>query len=160
MTAQHGQRYGRNGVLGLAGRIPIAALVALVLFAGTPAHGAFTEPRLALVRASAYRSTSGSTTLTLEGSFSFADAVQLGLPLNVVVTQGERSARFDLAGSVFTRTNGAPEQPVAGLGVVSITQREIVLVLPATFSAGAATAQVIATYDGKAIASNQLGFSL
>ena len=43
------------------------------------------------------------------------------------------------------------------LGVVSIAQREIVLVLPPAFSAGAATAQVIATYDGKAIASNQLG---
>lgn len=144
----------------MGGRTPVAVLAALVVFAGTPAHGAFTEPRLALVRASAYRSTNGSTTLTLEGSFSFADAVQLGLPLNVVVTQGDRRTRFDLAGSVFTSTNGAPEQPLAGLGVVSITQRELVLVLPAAFSAGAATAQVIATYDGKTIASNQLGFSL
>jgi hypothetical protein len=111
------------------------------------------------MRVTAYRSSSGTSTLKLEGSFSYADTVQLALPLSVTVTQGQLTARFDLSGNVFTSTGGA-EQPVAGPGVISVAQREIVLVLPAGFSAGTATAQVVANYEGQPISSNRLSFTL
>lgn len=138
-----------------------AALLAIVVVCSINARtdAAFTEPRLALLRVSAYRSTSGTITLKLEGSFSHADAMQLGLPLNVIVTQGALTARFDLAGNVFTSTGGA-EQPASGPGVVGFAQREIVLVLPAGFSAGASTAQIVMTYDNRPISSNRLSFTL
>lgn len=125
----------------------------------TRLEAAFTEPRLALMRVTAYRSTNGTSTLKLEGSFSYADAVQLALPLSVVVTQGQLSARCDLAGNVFTSTGGS-EQPAAGPGVISFAPREIVLVLPAGFTAGTATAQVVATYGSQPISSNRLSFTL
>jgi hypothetical protein len=137
----------------------------LVVFAASVMMGggvdaAFTEPRLALMRVTAYRSTSRASTLTLEGSFSYADAVQLALPLNVIVTQGQLSARFDLAGSVFISTGGGTEQPAAGPGVVSFAPREIILALPPGFSAGTATAQVVANFGSQRISSNQLSFTL
>lgn len=121
---------------------------------------AFTEPRLAVMRATAYRATSGTSTLQLEGSFSYADAVQLGLPLNVIVTQGTLTVRFDLTGNVFVSTGGGPEQSAPGPGLLSFTARTIVVVLPASFAPGAATVQVVANYDGQSIASNRLSFTL
>ena len=140
----------------------LAALVAIAVcvMTGARVDAAFTEPRLALMRVTAYRSTGGTSTLTLEGSFSYADAVQLALPLNVIVTQGQLSARFDLAGNVFISTGGGVEQPAAGPGVVSFAPREIVLALPAGFSAGTATAQVVANFDSQRISSNRLSFAL
>lgn len=132
---------------------------AVLLLIGMQVEAAFTEPRLALLRVSAHQSRAGSSTLTIEGSFSYADTVQLALPLNVVVTQGQLTARFDLAGHVFISTGG-PEQPATGLGVISFAPREIVVVLPTGFSAGAAAVQVVANYEGKIISSNRLSFTL
>jgi hypothetical protein len=133
--------------------------LAVLLLLSAPLEAAFTEPRLALMRVTAYRSTNGTSTLKLEGSFSYADTVQLALPLNVTVTQGQLTARFDLAGHVFTSTGG-PEQPATGRGMISFAQREIVLVLPAGFSAGTATAQVVANYGSQPISSNKLSVEL
>lgn len=135
------------------------AAAAVLLLMSARLEAAFTEPRLALMRVTAYRSTNGTSTLRLEGSFSYADAVQLGLPVNVTVTQGQLTARFDLSGHVFTSTGGA-EQSAAGPGVVSFASREILLVLPPGFAAGAATAQVVLTYEGQPISSNRLSFTL
>jgi hypothetical protein len=137
-----------------------AAIAALLLSHAGPLYAAFTEPRLALMRATPFRATGGATTLSLEGSFSFADAVQLGMPLTVVVTQGQLSARFDLAGTVSISVGGGAVQPAPGPGVIGFTQREITLVLPRGFSPGAATVQVVADFDGKPIASNQLAVTL
>ena len=140
----------------------LAALgaIAVCVLIGGRVDAAFTEPRLALMRVTAYRSTTGTSSLKLEGSFSYADAVQLALPLNVIVTQGQLTARFDLAGNVFVSTGGGPEQPAAGPGVVSFAPREIILALPTGFSAGAATVQMIANFDSQRISSNRLSFTL
>ena len=138
----------------------IAALLVLLLLASAPAHAAITEPRLALMRVTAYRAAGGAISLTLEGSFSFADAVQLALPLNIIVTQGQLSARFDLAGNVFTTVASGPEQPASGPGIIRIAARQAILVLPPGFETGAATAQITATYGSQPIASNRLGFTL
>ncbi len=138
----------------------LAIFFGLLLLVSAPLHAAVTEPRLALMRVTAYRAAGGSISLTLEGSFSFADAVQLALPLNVVVTQNQLSARFDLSGNVFTTTAPGPEQAAPGPGIVRITARQITLVLPPGFATGAATAQITATYGSQPIASNRLGFNL
>lgn len=138
----------------------LAIFWGFLLLVGAPVHAAVTEPRLALMRVTAYRAAGGAISLTLEGSFSFADAVQLALPLNVVITQNQLSARFDLSGNVFTTMAPGPEQPASGPGIVRITARQITLVLPPGFAAGAATAQITATYGSQPIASNRLGFNL
>lgn len=135
------------------------AAVAVLLAAG-PLHAAITEPRLALMRATAYQAASGRVTLTLEGTFSFADAVQLAIPLNVMVVQGSLAARFDLSGNVFTSQNSGAEQAAPGPGIVDIASRKITLVLPPGFTSGPAMVQVIANFDGKGIASNRLAVAL
>jgi hypothetical protein len=135
-------------------------LATLLIFASTMSQAAYTEPRLALLRVTPYRSTTGTITLKIEGSLSFADAVQLALPLSVSITQGSLSARFDLAGNVFTSTAGGAEQAAAGPGVIAIAPRAITLVLPPGFTTGAASAQVTANYDGKLISSNRLSCDL
>jgi hypothetical protein len=118
------------------------------------------SPQLALVRATAYASSTATTTLEIEGSFNFEDTVQLPLPVDVIVTQGDRSVRFDLAGHVFTSVGGAPEQPAPGPGVIAIKPNKILLVLPSGFGSGAATVQLVAQYKGDTFSSNTLEFTL
>ena len=136
------------------------AAAALFLLACGPVFGADTDPTLALMRASAVCGASGRATVTLEGSFSFANAVQLALPLEIVVTQGTRSARYDLAGSVSVSVGGGPPQAAPPPGLIGMSDRTITLVLPAEFTAGEASVQVVGSYSGKTIASNRLGFGL
>src|SRR5512140_1079710 len=97
---------------GLGCRLWAAAFAALIAAATVaPAQAAFTEPRLALTRATPFRSDAGKISLELEGTFSFADAVQLGVPVSIRVTQGQTTVRFELDGGVFTSVGGGPEQP-------------------------------------------------
>jgi hypothetical protein len=135
----------------------IALLMALFLFAA-PARAANTDPTLALMRANAVRGSSGRATLTLETSFSFDDAIQLALPIEVVVTQGTRTARCALSGSVAMSVGGAP-QPAASPGVIIVTERSITVVLPAEFGPGEASAQLVGAYPSKPVASNVLRFA-
>ena len=133
----------------------IAAAALVVSAVSATSDAGTTEPRLALMRARVDRSANGRTTLTLEGSFSFGDTVQLAIPLNVMVTQGQLTARLDLAGNVFVG-----DQPASGPGVISIAERQIVAVLPPQFAAGDAIVQVVATFDGKPLATNRLHVTL
>ena len=138
-------------------RVALAAMALLVAAAAAPA--ANTDPTLALVRATAVRGSSGRATLTLETSFSFDDAIQLALPIEVVVTQGTRTARCALSGSVAMTVDGAP-QPAASPGVISVAERSITVVLPAEFGPGEAAAQLVGAYSSKPVASNVLRFAL
>jgi hypothetical protein len=149
-----------RAALRIAFRYIAPAAVGLIVASRAPVRAANTDPTLALMSASAVRATSGRATLTLEGSFSFADAVQLALPLAIVVTQGTRSARYDLSGNVAVSLGGGAPQPGPGPGVLGMTERTITLVLPAEFAGGEASAQIVGTYDGKQIASNTLRFTL
>ena len=150
-------RFGAWGFCPMLGR-STRWLAGLLLLA-TAAWAAYTEPRLALLRASALHAASGRITLRIEGSFSFADAVQLALPLTVTVTQDALSARFDLAGNAFL-SSGGPEQRVDGPGVVRVARRELWIVLPPQFGAGSASVQITAAYGDKPIASNRLQVTL
>lgn len=134
-------------------------LICLILAMTGVAFAAYTEPRLALLRVTPLRS-GAAISLRIEGSFSFPDVVQLGMPLQIVVTQPTLTARFDLNGNVFTSANGAPEQPAAGPGIISVAAREVVLALPPGFTTAATTIQAVATYEGKIISSNRLTVNL
>lgn len=148
-----GRRYGR-----VASMAAVTMMLLVSVVSTSPA--AYTEPRLALLRATPLHSNGGSTALQLEGSFSLPDVVQLSMPLQVLVTQGALTARFDMNGGVFTSTNGGGEQPASGPGLVSVAAREIIVSLPSGFTAGAATVQVIAIYEGRQISSNRLSVDL
>ena len=137
-----------------------AALAVLLALFARPLDAAFTEPRLALMRATAYRSVTGVITLKLEGTFSLDDTVQLALPLDVIVQQGSTTARFDLGGNVFITVGANPEQPAPGPGVIGVAPREITLVLPPGFAPGDVTAQIVASYQGEPVNSNRLAFTL
>ena len=132
---------------------------ALTLCPGIPALAANTDPTLALMRATAARGSSGRATLTLETSFSFDDAIQLALPIEVVVTQGTHVARCALSGAVALTVNGVA-QAVDGPGVIGVTDRRITVVLPPEFTAGEASAQLVGAYSSKPVASNVLRFTI
>lgn len=132
----------------------------LVIAARSGAWGAYTEPRLALTRATVHYSASAVASVQLEGTFSFADLVQLAVPVNVYVVQGTLTARLDQAGNVYTSSGGGSEQPANGPGLVSLKEREILVVLPTGFSSGAATIRVEIIYDGGPISTNELGVTL
>ena len=119
------------------------------------------SPQLAIFRATPHRSeTTPSVTLEVEASFNFDDALQLPLPVEILVTQGSLTGRFDLAGNVFTSLAGGPEQPSPGLGLIAITRSVIVLVLPSAFSAGPAAVQLLVQYRDTPFASNRLDVDL
>ncbi len=139
-----------------SGVLPLLVLVGLY----SVAFAAYTEPRLALTRAAVHRSATGTVSLRLQGTFSFADIVQLATPVNVFVTQGSFSARCDQAGNVFTSSGGAPEQSASGVGLVSIQPSEMVVVLPTGFATGNALVRVVMTYEGTDISTNELGVVL
>jgi len=115
---------------------------------------------MALTRATVHRSASAVASIQLEGTFSFADLVQLALPVNVYVVQGALTARLDQAGNVYTSSGGGPEQAASGPGLVSLKEREILIVLPTGFNPGVATIRVEITYDGGPISTNELGVTL
>ena len=137
-----------------------AVVLLLVALLATQAFAANTEPTLALMRATAVRAASGRITVTMEASFSFADAVQLALPVDIVVSQGTRVAHFSLDGQVSLSENGGPILVIDPPGVLSVSERTIVLVLPASFGPGEATARITADYGRKGVASNELRFSI
>ncbi len=146
----------RWGISPRSGLLPLLVLVGLC----SAAFAAYTEPRLALTRAYVHRSATGTVSLRLQGTFSFADIVQLATPVNVFVTQGSFSARCDQGGNVFTSSGGGPEQPASGVGLISIQPNEMVVVLPTGFTTGNALVRVVMTYDGNDISTNELGVVL
>ncbi len=157
MLAHH-QRMRAAHTLGLRHLGTGLVLVFLVVDLAAAAGG---SPQLAVVRAAAHRSTSGSAvTLEIEGSFNFDDTLQLPLPVDVIVTQGSLSARLDLAGNVFTSVNGGAEQSSPGPGVISVTRNVILLVLPSAFASGPAAVQLVVRYKDVPFSSNQVNVTL
>jgi hypothetical protein len=139
-------------------RLIIAA--AALAIAARPVAAASTEPTLALMRATAVHGSAGRATITLEASFSYRDVVQLGLPLDVQITIGSRTAHCALDGTVTVSLDGGPAEPTAAPCVLAVTERAITLVLPAELGSGDAIAQLILTHEGRPIASNRLRFTV
>jgi hypothetical protein len=156
----------------------LAALVggSLALALPGPARATGTTPLLALASASAAVA-DGARSVAVEGTFDFPDALQVGYPLELVVFQGTRFARFPVVGAPVT--GDSPELADGALGAAEITAflhegtaapagvRLITLVadharvsLPAGFTSGPASVLVFAVLSEGPVLSNVIVFSL
>lgn len=156
-----------------AWRIAMAAVVAAI-----PAIAAAggSSPALSLTAADTFVTTAGVRGVEVRGSFNFEDVVQGVFPAGLVVVQGTRFVRYDQAGGVVEGEAAfladgldAAEVPgLLGLGAPSaspaaVTQLRpdrIAVVLPATFSPGAAVVVLYGVHEGEGFASNGLGVTL
>lgn len=147
----------------------------LVLAAAT-AWASATSPTLIVSGARAVRA-DGRHAVTIEGTFDFANAVQVGYPLQLVVFQGTRFVRYPAAGA--PRTGDTPlladgrldaaelpaflaagEPATADVRVVTLTATSALVALPAEFAPGTATAQVFTVLPEEPVLSNPLALVL
>ncbi|MBW2315944.1 MAG: hypothetical protein JRH10_17375 [Deltaproteobacteria bacterium] len=114
----------------------------------------------------------------LEGSFPDADLVQLAYPLQIVVretTSGAGYIRFDLSGAAVIGSAAEladgldPDEALALLGqgspepdaqLVHLGLRRLEVLLPASFPAGGAEAQLFVVDEGEVILSNPIVFEI
>jgi len=149
--------------------------VALVLAAAT-AWASATSPTLIVSAARALRAESRHA-VTIEGTFDFANAVQVGYPLQLVVFQGTRFVRYPATGTPRTGETAlladgrldAAELPAflaagapapADVRLVTLTETSALVALPASFTAGTATAQVFTVLPEEPVLSNPLALVL
>jgi hypothetical protein len=158
-------------------RLAILALVVGFLGAGTrPARGGATRPKPILAAASAV-TVDVRRTVLLEGDFEFPNAVQIGYPLDIVVFQGMHFVRYRVAATPVAGTStlladgslSASELPAflgvgtpapANVRIVTLTNSEIRVVLPADFTAGTATALLFTVLTSDTSLSNPISLVL
>ena len=136
-----------------------ALLVILLLTLSGAARGGFTGPTLVLVDA-AGAAADGVRSVLVTGSFELPNALEAGLPLALVVFQGDRFARYPF--------NGTPAVgPSASLADGQLTADEVDAFMrdgsaapPGVRIAGSTTALVLAILDDGGVLSNPIGFSL
>lgn len=116
-----------------------AGLMIGMLFVASAAHAGSSEPKLAIANASA-SSDGGVVSVEILGNFDYDNAVRLGYPLSILVTQGATMARLLFDGRVGTGdawTNLSPPADVPGApGVIAIGPERLTVVLPPSFTAG------------------------
>jgi hypothetical protein len=152
------------------------ALLAAPFVAAAAAWASATSPTLIVSAARAVRA-EGRHAVTIEGTFDFANAVQVGYPLQLVVFQGTRFVRYPVTGT--PRTGETPllgdgrldtgELPAflatggpapADVRLVTLTATSALVTLPADFTAGTATAQVFTVLPEEPVLSNPLALVL
>ena len=155
-----------------------AFLVALALATAAPAglRASGTSPALVL-SAAAGAAVDGQRSATLDGSFDFANAVQVAYPLSLVVFQGSRFVRYRLPGAAVA--GDSPEladgqlsaneldafgqegsAAAAGVRVVTLVADRIRVALPPGFTAGQTTAILYAILPDSNVLSNPIDFTL
>jgi hypothetical protein len=153
-----------------------AALVALVVLGAATARPSATSPTLVVSAASAIRA-DGRLAVTIEGTFDFLNAVQVGYPLQFVVFQGTGFVRFPIGGAPHTGETSlladgrldladlsgfvdAGSPAPTDVRIVSLSPTRAVVTLPAHFSAGAASAQAFTVLPEEPVLSNPLALVL
>ena len=153
-------------------------LVVLALATAIPARlrASGTSPALVL-SAAAGAAVGGQRSAALDGSFDFANAVQVAYPLNLVVFQGSRFVRYRVPGDAvagnspeladgqlsadeldaFGREGSAAP---AGTRIVTLVSERIRVALPAGFTAGPTTAILYAVLPDSPVLSNPIDFTL
>jgi hypothetical protein len=148
-----------------------------VVLDALPARAAGTSPTLALVAADAFASADGGRLVTADGTFNFDDLVQIPFPAaGLLVVQGAHFARFDVGGGTREGTSAAVADGVqpaelasvlaaggaaaAPARVVKIEPSRVSVVLPAGFTAGAATVVLFALHDDESFVSNAIALEL
>jgi hypothetical protein len=157
-------------------RYVAAALVVLgvpVLRGRASAGGS--SPVLAISAASGFATSTEARSVTVNGTFNFDDLVQFIFPAGLVIWQGTQFVRFDVDGSVRggsaafaadgITTGEIPAllragAPIAGARLIELSANRIVVALPPSFSAGAASAMLYADFDSDQFASNSVAVTL
>jgi hypothetical protein len=153
-------------------RVAAAALAALVVLGVDTARPSATSPTLVVSAATAIRA-DGRLAVTIEGTFDFLNALQVGYPLQLVVFQGTGFVRLPIGGVPHTGqaslladgrldvddlagflAAGSPAP--ADVRIVSLSPTRAVVALPAAFGAGAATAQAFTVLPDGRVLSNPL----
>jgi hypothetical protein len=138
-------------------RARAAAPLALLALLNLPraALAGSTEPELAIADATASVE-DGVVTVRVVANYDHGNAVRLGYPLAVVVTQAAERAQLFLDGRVTVGSGAAPPAARPGApGVIAVAPTRITAVLPPAFAAaGAATVRLEAEYEGGVLRSN------
>ncbi len=135
-------------------------LLAALLGAIEVARAGSTEPELAI--ADVIPTQRGQVvTLVVTANYDHANALRLGYPVAVVVTQGTQRAQFFLDGRSTLSVGGGPAMPLpAARGVVAIAPTAITVALPPDFTAArAATVALEADFSRTALHSNSVEVS-
>ena len=160
-------------------RVPVRALVLAACIAvavPVPVRAGGSSPALSLTAADAFATSAGVRGVDVRGSFNFEDVVEGVFPAGLVVVQGTRFARFDQAGAVVEGNadllaDGLDAGEVSALLAVgasaaapaALTQMRadrVTAVLPASFTAGAASVVLYAVHEGAGFSSNTLAVEL
>lgn len=152
--------------------ISAALLMGLVPFL---ASAAITAPALELVQVQTARAPSG-VWARFDGSFPTEDLIQSPLEIQILVrnlASGAQFVRFELAvgefeGSSDTLLDGfdledidavlAASQPSAAARLLGLASNRIEVLLPPSFPAGEAEAQLFLLYRGERLLSNPMSF--
>jgi hypothetical protein len=124
-------------------RLAARLLIGLVVLIASVAHAGSSEPKLAIAEATASSDT-GVVSVEILGNFDYDNAVRLGYPLSVLVTQGTSMARMLFDGRVGTGdawTDLSPPAETPGApGVIAIGPERLTVVLPSSFTPGGTAA--------------------
>ena len=169
---------GRSERARVAWRVLLAlGPVAVAFFARAhTVSGAATTP-LPVLSAASGAAAGTARTATVDGVFDFPNAVQSGTALHLVVFQGTRFVRYPLggtpvAGDSALLADGSLDQgevaaflaagtpAAASVRFVTLTADQARVALPASFTAGPATAVVFGIFGIESVLSNPLTFVL
>lgn len=153
----------------------VVALCAIVLVASA-AWSSGSAPTLALTGSDGFVSGDGARAVVATGSFNFDDRLQFDFPVGLLVVQGNRVARYDLAGTVVSATSPlvadgvtADEIPAllaltgaaaAPARLVQIRRDRIAVALPPEIGAGSASVLLYASRDSQSFVSNVVTLEL
>lgn len=158
----------------LAGSLLLATAMTTAL--APRVHAGATTPQL-LMTAAAGTANGAARSAVVDGNFDFANALEVGYPIDLLVFQGSTFARFPFAGTpvsgtspeladgVFVDTEisallgeGAAAAPE--VRIVTLVPDRIRVTLPASFAAGATTAVVFGILTDGTVLSNAVTFVL
>jgi len=166
-----------NRLVGGARWHRIVAVVGLLVWAASAAHGTLTSPELVLSRVDSEAGAKG-TLVRVEGVFPFDDLVQQAYPLQLFIRSLERPKRFvcfsvpwgvmEGEDEAFEDGLDEDETPLIGLAgaasqdarILQISPRHMRVRLPEKFPDGAAEAQLFVMYNGSPVFSNVYPFEI
>jgi len=162
-------------VRAVRGAISLAIVTGLALgLIAREVRAAATTPTLILTTA-APAVAKGARSVAFEGSFDFPNALEVGYPLELVIFQGAHFVRYPVAGTAHVGDSAGllaghlddlPTFDLEGaeapddVRIVPVVPDRLRVTLPATFTAGRATAVLFASVPHGAVVSNPIVFLL
>lgn len=159
----------RNARLAAAAAVCVLALPAAALASGS-------APVLTLSGGDAFVASDGARGVVATGSFNFEDRLQFGFPIGLMLVQGDRVVRYDVAGTITSTasplvadgvvvgeipallTLTGPAAPPAA--VIQVRPDRIVVALPPEIGAGPAVVFLYAEKESESFMSNVVTLEL